>query len=210
MTTKISKKDKEALEGLEKQAAIEAENKMIADDNLDINNENVDIETGEITDIEKHEIIGVASTYLTNMYATTCMSDIGAYKEGGAKRQAILDLLDYEFIDIGQIIGKVTSTERAKDNNDKEVVRMAGSFEIRRDDGDIVKGSQLTLPLKAAGAIAEIMDTSPDGFIPLIYIKVSLSRYHGSPTGYSYGFKVKATAPPTSMFDDNPFLLPEK
>ncbi len=87
---------------------------------------------------------------------------------------------------------------------------MAGNFEIRRDDNSIVKGSQITLPTKAAGAIAGIIDSAPNGFEPSIFIEVFIKQYAQSPTGYTYIYKVQATAPEVSMFDDNPFLLPEK
>ncbi len=87
---------------------------------------------------------------------------------------------------------------------------MAGNFEIRRDDNSIVKGSQITLPTKAAGAIAGIIDSAPTGFEPSIFIEVFIKQYAQSPTGYTYIYKVQATAPELSMFDDNPFLLPEK
>ncbi len=197
----MTKAEKEA------KAAIEAENKMIADDNLDFINDAVDTETGEIQTTPPK---GVASTYLTDMYVSTCMVDIKAYREGGTHRNKLLDMHDDDNLQIGTILGTVSSIKRSTDKNDKAIIEMAGNFEIRRDDNTIVKGSQITLPTKAAGAIAGIVDSSPVNFEPSIFIEVFIKKYVQSPTGYTYIYKVQATAPEVSMFDDNPFLLPEK
>ncbi len=198
----MTKAEKEA------KLALEAENKMIADDNLDFINDTVDTETGEIqaTPLPK----GVASSYLTDMYVSSCMVDIKAYRDGGKSRTKLLDLHPEAELQIGSILGTVSSVERDIDKNDKAIIIMAGNFEIRRDDGSTVKGSQLTLPTKAAGAIAGIIDSAPNGFEPSIFIEVFIKQYAQSPTGYTYIYKVQATAPEVSMFDDNPFLLPEK
>ncbi len=178
------------------------------DDNVDFINDDIDTETGEIqmTPLPK----GVASTYLTDMYVSSCMVDIKAYRDGGKSRTKLLDLHPEAELQIGSILGTVSSVERDIDKNDKAIIIMAGNFEIRRDDGSTVKGSQLTLPTKAAGAIAGIIDSAPTGFEPLIFIEVFIKQYAQSPTGYTYIYKVQATAPEVSMFDDNPFLLPEK
>ncbi len=178
------------------------------DDNVDFINDDIDTETGEIqmTPLPK----GVASTYLTDMYVSSCMVDIKAYRDGGKSRTKLLDLHPEAELQIGSILGTVSSVERDIDKNDKAIIIMAGNFEIRRDDGSTVKGSQLTLPTKAAGAIAGIIDSAPTGFEPSIFIEVFIKQYAQSPTGYTYIYKVQATAPEVSMFDDNPFLLPEK
>ncbi len=197
----MTKAEKEA------KLALEAENKMIADDNLDFINDAVDTETGEIQITPPPK--GVASTYLTDMYVSTCMVDIKAYREGGTHRNKLLDMHD-DNLQIGTILGTVSSIKRSTDKNDKAIIEMAGNFEIRRDDNTIVKGSQITLPTKAAGAIAGIVDSSPVNFEPSIFIEVFIKKYVQSPTGYTYIYKVQATAPEVSMFDDNPFLLPEK
>ncbi len=189
-------------------AKIEKEAKKALDnDNLDFINDAVDTETGEIqmTPLPK----GVASTYLTDMYVSSCMVDIKAYRDGGKSRTKLLDLHPEAELQIGSILGTVSSVERDIDKNDKAIIIMAGNFEIRRDDGSNVKGSQLTLPTKAAGAIAGIIDSAPTGFEPSIFIEVFIKQYAQSPTGYTYIYKVQATAPEVSMFDDNPFLLPE-
>ncbi len=185
--------------------SIAAENKMIADDNIDFINDTVDTETGEIQTAPPPK--GVASTYLTDMYVSSCMEDIKAYRDGGKFRIKLLDLHPEAELQIGSILGKVSSAERDIDKNDKAIIIMAGNFEIRRDDGSTVKGSQLTLPTKAAGAIAGIIDSAPTGFEPSIFIEVFIKQYAQSPTGYTYIYKVQATAPEVSMFDDNPFLL---
>ncbi len=199
----MTKAEKEA------KAALEAENKMIADDNLDFINDAVDTETGEIQTAPPPPK-GVASTYLTDMYVSSCLTDPKAYREGGKLRTTLLDLHADDEIQIGTILGTVSSVKRITDKNDKAVVEMAGNFEIRRDDNSIVKGSQITLPTKAAGAIAGIVDNSPVNFEPSIFIEVFIKQYVQSPTGYTFIYKVQATAPEVSMFDDNPFLLPEK
>ncbi len=184
------------------------------DDNVDFINDNVDTETGEIID-NKTQIdlpTGVASTYLTDMFVSSCMVDIKAYREGGKFRTKLLDMHSDDELQIGSILGTVSSVERDTDKNDKAIIKMGGTFEIRRDDNSIVKGSQITLPVKAAGSIAGIVDSSPVGFEPAIFIEVFIKQYMQSPTGYTYIYKVQATAPEVSMFDDNPFLLenPEK
>ncbi len=199
----MTKAEKEA------KAALDAENKMIADDNIDFINDAVDTETGEIQTAPPPPK-GVASTYLTDMYVSSCLTDPKAYREGGKLRTTLLDLHADDEIQIGTILGTVSSVKRITDKNDKAVVEMAGNFEIRRDDGSIVKGSQITLPTKAAGAIAGIVDNSPVNFEPSIFIEVFIKQYVQSPTGYTFIYKVQATAPEVSMFDDNPFLLPEK
>ncbi len=182
------------------------------DDNVDFINDNVDTETGEIIDNETQIDLpkGVASTYLTDMFVSSCMVDIKAYREGGKFRTKLLDLHPEGELQIGSILGTVSSVERDIDKNDKAIIKMGGTFEIRRDDNSIVKGSQITLPVKAAGSIAGIVDNSPTGFEPAIFIEVFIKQYVQSPTGYTYIYKVQATAPEVSMFDDNPFLLPEK
>ncbi len=182
--------------------------KALDDDNLDFINDTVDTETGEIQTTPPP--IGVASSYLTDMYVSSCMVDIKAYRDGGKSRTKLLDLHPEAELQIGSILGTVSSVERDIDKNDKAIIIMAGNFEIRRDDGSTVKGSQLTLPTKAAGAIAGIIDSAPNGFEPSIFIEVFIKQYAQSPTGYTYIYKVQATAPEVSMFDDNPFLLPEK
>ncbi len=184
------------------------------DDNVDFINDNVDTETGEIIDNETQIDLpkGVASTYLTDMFVSSCMVDIKAYREGGKFRTKLLDMHSDDELQIGSILGTVSSVERDTDKNDKAIIKMGGTFEIRRDDNSIVKGSQITLPVKAAGSIAGIVDNSPTGFEPAIFIEVFIKQYVQSPTGYTYIYKVQATAPEVSMFDDNPFLLqnPEK
>ncbi len=182
--------------------------KALDDDNLDFINDTVDTETGEIQTTPPPK--GVASSYLTDMYVSSCMVDIKAYRDGGKSRTKLLDLHPEAELQIGSILGTVSSVERDIDKNDKAIIIMAGNFEIRRDDGSTVKGSQLTLPTKAAGAIAGIIDSAPTGFEPSIFIEVFIKQYAQSPTGYTYIYKVQATAPEVSMFDDNPFLLPEK
>ncbi len=177
--------------------------------------ESIDTETGESIDTETGEIIapipeGIASTYLTDMFVSSCMVDIKAYREGGKFRTKLLDMHADDELQIGSILGTVSSVERDTDKNDKAIIKMGGTFEIRRDDNSIVKGSQITLPVKAAGSIAGIVDNSPNGFEPAIFIEVFIKQYAQSPTGYTYIYKVQATAPEVSMFDDNPFLLPEK
>ncbi len=174
--------------------------------------ESIDTETGESIDTETGEIItpipeGVASTYLTDMFVSSCMVDIKAYREGGKFRTKLLDMHSDDELQIGSILGTVSSVERDTDKNDKAIIKMGGTFEIRRDDNSIVKGSQITLPVKAAGSIAGIVDNSPTGFEPAIFIEVFIKQYAQSPTGYTYIYKVQATAPEVSMFDDNPFLL---
>ncbi len=177
--------------------------------------ESIDTETGESIDTETGEIItpipeGIASTYLTDMFVSSCMVDIKAYREGGKFRTKLLDMHSDDELQIGSILGTVSSVERDTDKNDKAIIKMGGTFEIRRDDNSIVKGSQITLPVKAAGSIAGIVDNSPTGFEPAIFIEVFIKQYVQSPTGYTYIYKVQATAPEVSMFDDNPFLLPNK
>ncbi len=194
----MTKAEKEA------KAALEAENKMIADDNIDFINDTVDTETGEITTPQP---VGVASTYLTDMYVSSCMQDEKAYREGGKFRTKLLDMHADDVLQIGSILGTVSSVERDTDKHDKAIIKMAGNFELRRDDNSIVKGSQITLPTKAAGAIAGIIDSAPTGFETSIFIEVFIKQYAQSPTGYTYIYKVQATAPEVSMFDDNPFLL---
>ncbi len=174
--------------------------------------ESITAETGESIDTETGEIItpipeGVASTYLTDMFVSSCMVDIKAYREGGKFRTKLLDMHSDDELQIGSILGTVSSVERDTDKNDKAIIKMGGTFEIRRDDNSIVKGSQITLPVKAAGSIAGIVDNSPTGFEPAIFIEVFIKQYAQSPTGYTYIYKVQATAPEVSMFDDNPFLL---
>ncbi len=188
--------------------ALEAENKAISKENAKMATEildNVDTKTGEIQTAPPPK--GVASTYLTDMYVSSCMEDIKAYRDGGKFRIKLLDLHPEAELQIGSILGTVSSAERDIDKNDKAIIIMAGNFEIRRDDGSTVKGSQLTLPTKAAGAIAGIIDSAPTGFEPSIFIEVFIKQYAQSPTGYTYIYKVQATAPEVSMFDDNPFLL---
>ncbi len=204
MTKKMTKKqEQEALE------AINAENKAFVESGeYDADTEYVDPATGEIQLNPPPK--GVASTYLTDMYVSTCMVDIKAYREGGTHRNKLLDMHDDDNLQIGTILGTVSSIKRSTDKNDKAIIEMAGNFEIRRDDNTIVKGSQITLPTKAAGAIAGIVDSSPVNFEPSIFIEVFIKKYAQSPTGYTYIYKVQATAPEVSMFDDNPFLLPEK
>ncbi len=174
--------------------------------------ESIDTETGEITDNETQIDLptGIASTYLTDMFVSSCMVDIKAYREGGKFRTKLLDMHSDDELQIGSILGTVSSVERDTDKNDKAIIKMGGTFEIRRDDNSIVKGSQITLPVKAAGSIAGIIDSAPKGFEPAIFIEVFIKQYVQSPTGYTYIYKVQATAPEVSMFDDNPFLLPEK
>ncbi len=197
------KQEQEALE------AINAENKAFVESGeYDADNEYVDPSTGEIQLNPPPK--GVASTYLTDMYVSTCMVDIKAYREGGTHRNKLLDMHDDDNLQIGTILGTVSSIKRSTDKNDKAIIEMAGNFEIRRDDNTIVKGSQITLPTKAAGAIAGIVDSSPVNFEPSIFIEVFIKKYVQSPTGYTYIYKVQATAPEVSMFDDNPFLLPNK
>ncbi len=187
-------------------AKVEKESKKaLDDDNLDFINDTVDTETGEIQTTPPPK--GVASSYLTDMYVSSCMVDIKAYRDGGKSRTKLLDLHPEAELQIGSILGTVSSVERDIDKNDKAIIIMAGNFEIRRDDGSTVKGSQLTLPTKAAGAIAGIIDSAPTGFEPSIFIEVFIKQYVQSPTGYTYIYKVQATAPEVSMFDDNPFLL---
>ncbi len=182
------------------------------DDNVDFINDDIDTETGEIINNETQIDLptGVASTYLTDMFVSSCMVDIKAYREGGKFRTKLLDMHSDDELQIGSILGTVSSVERDIDKNDKAIIKMGGTFEIRRDDNSIVKGSQITLPVKAAGSIAGIVDNSPTGFEPAIFIEVFIKQYVQSPTGYTYIYKVQATAPEVSMFDDNPFLLPEK
>ncbi len=171
--------------------------------------ESIDTETGEIINNETQIELpkGVASTYLTDMFVSSCMVDIKAYREGGKFRTKLLDMHSDDELQIGSILGTVSSVERDTDKNDKAIIKMGGTFEIRRDDNSIVKGSQITLPVKAAGSIAGIVDNSPTGFEPAIFIEVFIKQYVQSPTGYTYIYKVQATAPEVSMFDDNPFLL---
>ncbi len=197
----MTKAEKEALKA---QAALEAQTAL--------ESESIDTETGEIIDNETQIDIpkGVASTYLTDMFVSSCMVDIKAYREGGKFRTKLLDMHSDDELQIGSILGTVSSVERDIDKNDKAIIKMGGTFEIRRDDNSIVKGSQITLPVKAAGSIAGIVDNSPTGFEPAIFIEVFIKQYIQSPTGYTYIYKVQATAPEVSMFDDNPFLLPEK
>ncbi len=218
MTKKENEKAAQEVEAVLKakakaaQEALDAENKLNADDNIDFINDTVDTETGEIIDNETQIDIptGVASTYLTDMFVSSCMVDIKAYREGGKFRTKLLDMHSDDELQIGSILGTVSSVERDIDKNDKAIIKMGGTFEIRRDDNSIVKGSQITLPVKAAGSIAGIVDNSPTGFEPAIFIEVFIKQYVQSPTGYTYIYKVQATAPEVSMFDDNPFLLPEK
>ncbi len=215
MTKKENEKAAQEVEAVLKakakaaQEALDAENKLNADDNIDFINDTVDTETGEITDNETQIDIpkGVASTYLTDMFVSSCMVDIKAYREGGKFRTKLLDMHSDDELQIGSILGTVSSVERDTDKNDKAIIKMGGTFEIRRDDNSIVKGSQITLPVKAAGSIAGIVDNSPTGFEPAIFIEVFIKQYVQSPTGYTYIYKVQATAPEVSMFDDNPFLL---
>ncbi len=197
----MTKAEKEALKA---QAALEAQTATESD--------SIDTETGEIIDNETQIDLpkGVASTYLTDMFVSSCMVDIKAYREGGKFRTKLLDMHSDDELQIGSILGTVSSVERDIDKNDKAIIKMGGTFEIRRDDNTIVKGSQITLPVKAAGSIAGIVDNSPTGFEPAIFIEVFIKQYVQSPTGYTYIYKVQATAPEVSMFDDNPFLLPEK
>ncbi len=202
MTKKMTRK--------QEKEALEAENKLLNEDNDKLATEilnNIDTETGEIQTNPPPK--GVASTYLTDMYVSSCLTDPKAYREGGKLRTTLLDLHADDEIQIGTILGTVSSVKRITDKNDKAVVEMAGNFEIRRDDNSIVKGSQITLPTKAAGAIAGIVDNSPVNFEPSIFIEVFIKQYVQSPTGYTFIYKVQATAPEVSMFDDNPFLLPE-
>ncbi len=218
MTKKENEKAAQEVEAVLKakakaaQEALDAENKLNADDNIDFINDTVDTETGEIIDNETQIDIpkGVASTYLTDMFVSSCMVDLKAYREGGKFRTKLLDMHSDDELQIGSILGTVSSVERDIDKNDKAIIKMGGTFEIRRDDNSIVKGSQITLPVKAAGSIAGIVDNSPTGFEPAIFIEVFIKQYVQSPTGYTYIYKVQATAPEVSMFDDNPFLLPEK
>ncbi len=197
----MTKAEKEALKA---QAALEAQTAIESD--------SIDTETGEIIDNEIQIDLpkGVASTYLTDMFVSSCMVDIKAYREGGKFRTKLLDMHSDDELQIGSILGTVSSVERDNDKNDKAIIKMGGTFEIRRDDNSIVKGSQITLPVKAAGSIAGIVDNSPTGFEPAIFIEVFIKQYVQSPTGYTYIYKVQATAPEVSMFDDNPFLLAEK
>ncbi len=224
MTKKMTRK--------EEKEALEAENKLLNEDNDKLATEilvekkalkavaaldteiceSIDTETGEIIDNETQIDIpkGVASTYLTDMFVSSCMVDIKAYREGGKFRTKLLDMHSDDELQIGSILGTVSSVERDTDKNDKAIIKMGGTFEIRRDDNSIVKGSQITLPVKAAGSIAGIVDNSPTGFEPAIFIEVFIKQYVQSPTGYIYIYKVQATAPEVSMFDGNPFLLTEK
>ncbi len=200
MTKKMTRK--------EEKEALEAENKLLNEDIDKLATEildNVDTETGEIQ--ATPQPTGVASTYLTDMYVSSCMQDEKAYREGGKFRTKLLDMHADDELQIGSILGTVSSIERDTDKHDKAIIKMAGNFEIRRDDNSIVKGSQITLPTKAAGAIAGIIDSAPTGFEPSIFIEVFIKQYAQSPTGYTYIYKVQATAPEVSMFDDNPFLL---
>ncbi len=211
MTKKENEKAAQEVEAVLKakakaaQEALDAENKLNADDNIDFINDTVDTETGEIQPTPQP--VGVASTYLTDMYVSSCMQDEKAYREGGKFRTKLLDMHADDELQIGSILGTVSSIERDTDKHDKAIIKMAGNFEIRRDDNSIVKGSQITLPTKAAGAIAGIIDSAPTGFEPSIFIEVFIKQYAQSPTGYTYIYKVQATAPEVSMFDDNPFLL---
>ncbi len=209
MTKKITKKqEQEQEQEQEALEAINAENKAFVESGeYDDDTEYVDPETGEIQANPPPK--GVASTYLTDMFVSSCMVDIKAYREGGKFRTKLLDLHPEGELQIGSILGTVSSVERDIDKNDKAIIKMGGTFEIRRDDNSIVKGSQITLPVKAAGSIAGIVDNSPTGFEPAIFIEVFIKQYVQSPTGYTYIYKVQATAPEVSMFDDNPFLLPE-
>ncbi len=196
----MTKAEKEALKA---QTALEAQTAIESD--------SIDTETGEIIDNETQIDLpkGVASTYLTDMFVSSCLTDPKAYREGGKSRTTLLDLHADDELQIGTILGTVSSVERDTDKNDKAIIKMAGNFEIRRDDNSIVKGSQITLPTKAGGAIAGIVDSSPTNFEPSIFIEVFIKQYVQSPTGYIFTYKVQATAPEVSMFDDNPFLLPE-
>ncbi len=210
-TTKEESKMTKKMTRKEEKEALEAENKLLNEDNDKLATEildNVDTETGEIQ--ATPQPVGVASTYLTDMYVSSCMQDEKAYREGGKFRTKLLDMHADDELQIGSILGTVSSVERDTDKHDKAIIKMAGNFEIRRDDNSIVKGSQITLPTKAAGAIAGIIDSAPTGFEPSIFIEVFIKQYAQSPTGYTYIYKVQATAPEVSMFDDNPFLLPEK
>ncbi len=199
----MTKAEKEALKA---QAALEVQTALESGI--------IDTETGEIIDNETQIDLpkGVASTYLTDMFVSSCMVDLKAYREGGKFRTKLLDMHADDELQIGSILGTVSSVERDIDKNDKAIIKMGGTFEIRRDDNSIVKGSQITLPVKAAGSIAGIIDSAPKGFEPAIFIEVFIKQYAQSPTGYTYIYKVQATAPEVSMFDDNPFLLenPEK
>ncbi len=203
---KVVQEAKAAQEGLETQATPTIEEKL-ASEIIEAGG-GIDPATGEIQFNPPPK--GVASTYLTDMYVSSCLTDPKAYREGGKLRTILLDLHADGEIQIGTILGTVSSVKRITDKNDKAVVEMAGNFEIRRDDNSIVKGSQITLPTKAAGAIAGIVDNSPVNFEPSIFIEVFIKQYVQSPTGYTFIYKVQATAPEVSMFDDNPFLLPNK
>ncbi len=202
---KVVQEAKAAQEGSKTQATPTIEEKL-ATEIIEAGG-SIDPETGEITTPQP---VGVASTYLTDMYVSSCMQDEKAYREGGKFRTKLLDMHADDELQIGSILGTVSSIERDTDKHDKAIIKMAGNFEIRRDDNSIVKGSQITLPTKAAGAIAGIIDSAPNGFEPSIFIEVFIKQYAQSPTGYTYIYKVQATAPEVSMFDDNPFLLPEK
>ncbi len=205
--TKAEKAEKAEKEALKAQATLDGlEVKAALESGI------IDTETGEIIDNETQIDLpkGVASTYLTDMFVSSCMVDIKAYREGGKFRTKLLDMHSDDELQIGSILGTVSSVERDIDKNDKAIIKMGGTFEIRRDDNSIVKGSQITLPVKAAGSIAGIVDNSPTGFEPAIFIEVFIKQYVQSPTGYTYIYKVQATAPEVSMFDDNPFLLSEK
>ncbi len=203
---KVVQEAKAAQEGSESQATPTIEDKL-ASEIIEAGG-SIDPETGEIIIVPQPA--GVASTYLTDMYVSSCMQDEKAYREGGKFRTKLLDMHADDELQIGSILGTVSSVERDTDKHDKAIIKMAGNFEIRRDDNSIVKGSQITLPTKAAGAIAGIIDSAPAGFEPSIFIEVFIKQYAQSPTGYTYIYKVQATAPEVSMFDDNPFLLPEK
>ncbi len=199
---KMTKAKKEAMTKAKKEAMKQATKPT----------DDIDTETGEIINKETQIDLpkGVASSYLTDMYVSSCMQDEKAYREGGKLRTILLDMRADDELQIGSILGTVSSIERDTDKHDKAIIKMAGNFEIRRDDNSIVKGSQLTLPTKAAGAIAGIIDSAPKGFEPAIFIEVFIKQYVQSPTGYTYIYRVQATAPEVSMFDDNPFLLPDK
>ncbi len=200
---KVVQEAKAAQEGLETQATPTIEEKL-ASEIIEAGG-SIDPETGEI--IITPQPVGAASTYLTDMYVSSCMQDEKAYREGGKFRTKLIDMHADDELQIGSILGTVSSIERDTDKHDKAIIKMAGNFEIRRDDNSIVKGSQITLPTKAAGAIAGIIDSAPTGFEPSIFIEVFIKQYAQSPTGYTYIYKVQATAPEVSMFDDNPFLL---
>ncbi len=200
---KVVQEAKAAQEGSETQATPTIEDKL-ASEIIEAGG-SIDPETGEIIIVPQPA--GVASTYLTDMYVSSCMQDEKAYREGGKFRTKLLDMHADDELQIGSILGTVSSIERDTDKHDKAIIKMAGNFEIRRDDNSIVKGSQITLPTKAAGAIAGIIDSAPTGFEPSIFIEVFIKQYAQSPTGYTYIYKVQATAPEVSMFDDNPFLL---